>query len=220
MEAPYVVRFETYGDVVDPASYGADAAAEFFPHVPEALLEAARVAGLGRPGDFFLNYDAVAQQMTARREPGWVRYPAVVPGWDNTARRQERPALGLVGATPRRYERWLRDVLARQVNERPPGERIVFINAWNEWAESACLEPTATHGRAYLEATVAAVGLERPPEVSLARQLEGDFRDRCRRHIGWLGAADREMQRATGPLREQVALARLELARLEQALER
>jgi hypothetical protein len=39
-----------------------------------------------------------------------------------------------------------------QVALRSPEKRIVFIRAWNEWAEGNCLEPEQKHGTGYLEA--------------------------------------------------------------------
>jgi hypothetical protein len=37
-------------------------------------------------------------------------------------------------------------------------ERILFVNAWNEWAEGNHLEPDHHWGRGYLEATRRMVG--------------------------------------------------------------
>jgi lipopolysaccharide biosynthesis protein len=56
------------------------------------------------------------------------------------------------GNTPAGYEDWLRQAVDRTLT-RPQDERIVFINAWNEWAEGAHLEPDRKHGRGFLEAT-------------------------------------------------------------------
>jgi hypothetical protein len=55
-------------------------------------------------------------------------------------------------STPELYETWLRQTVARLrgSDERDP---LIFINAWNEWAEGAHLEPCQRWGSAYLEAT-------------------------------------------------------------------
>jgi hypothetical protein len=74
-----------------------------------------------------------------------------MPSWDNTPR-AKRELVVFDGAAPERYEHWLSSVLhgARQ----PAGERpLVFLNAWNEWAEGAHLEPCQRWGTGYLEAT-------------------------------------------------------------------
>ena len=38
------------------------------------------------------------------------------------------------------------------VESRPTSQRIITLNAWNEWTEGSYLEPDTTHGMAYLEA--------------------------------------------------------------------
>ncbi|MEJ1098102.1 MULTISPECIES: glycoside hydrolase family 99-like domain-containing protein [unclassified Pseudoxanthomonas] len=76
-------------------------------------------------------------------------FQCVNPAWDNQAR---RPGGGLayIHSAPRRY----RDALIQAINySRDQEHSLVFVNAWNEWAEGAILEPDARYGFAYLEAT-------------------------------------------------------------------
>lgn len=83
-------------------------------------------------------------------------YRAVMPMWDNTARRNNK---GMIfhGSTPALYKRWLKDVIIAGWNRDDLEENIVFINAWNEWGEGAYLEPDKRYGYAYLQATKEAV---------------------------------------------------------------
>jgi lipopolysaccharide biosynthesis protein len=101
------------------------------------------------------DYDEFVDRMEARPAPAYERFPAVTPSWDNTARRQVDGVV-LHGSTPERYGRWLASALA-SVRDRPSDRRLVFVNAWNEWAEGNHLEPDLRSGRAYLEATRRAV---------------------------------------------------------------
>jgi hypothetical protein len=71
-------------------------------------------------------------------------------GWDNTPRRGAE-GIVLINATPSVFERHLRHAVER-VSDRPFDERLVFLNAWNEWAEGNHLEPDQRHGLARLEA--------------------------------------------------------------------
>jgi lipopolysaccharide biosynthesis protein len=75
-------------------------------------------------------------------------YPGAMVTFDNTARRQNASDFWY-GSNPYRFRRWL-SALATAVSDRPRDHRLVFINAWNEWAEAAVLEPTDRHGRSYL----------------------------------------------------------------------
>ena len=87
----------------------------------------------------------------------YTRFPCVTPNWDNTSRRPNKSAFLLHGSTPEFYEHWLKGTIEKQADNAPE-ENIIFINAWNEWAEGAHLEPDIRYGQRYLEATLRAQG--------------------------------------------------------------
>jgi hypothetical protein len=93
--------------------------------------------------------------MIAKPDPAFLRFPCVTPMWDNSARKATG-ALILDGSSPQKYQQWLENALSR-ARRQPEALQLVFINAWNEWAEGNHLEPCQKWGRAYLEATRSAL---------------------------------------------------------------
>ena len=75
-------------------------------------------------------------------------FPGVMVTFDNTARRQWNSDLWF-GSNPYTFRRWLAAAV-RAVAHRDASERIVFVNAWNEWAEGAVLEPSDRFGSTFL----------------------------------------------------------------------
>lgn len=71
----------------------------------------------------------------------------IMPSWDNTARRGCESHIAY-GANPATFERWLRGILSNRINTSYRNE--LFINAWNEWAEKAMLEPSQQYGSSNL----------------------------------------------------------------------
>ena len=103
-----------------------------------------------------VDYEAVVERSLGEAAPAFPLVKTVVPHWDNDARREGR-GLTLHGSSPARYERWLRGATGYARANRFAGEALVFVNAWNEWAEGAYLEPDVHWGHAYLNATRRAV---------------------------------------------------------------
>lgn len=102
-------------------------------------------------GDVY-SYDAAVDgaDLSPRGPHGLRVHPGVMPGWDNTARRGAA-AYAFHGANPLSFRRWSAAALdaARSTGT---GEALVFMNAWNEWAEGASLEPDARFGHSNLRA--------------------------------------------------------------------
>lgn len=148
-------------DNVDPASIGFDAAVAFPPNnTTQAPVTAShRLLNPDYAGQIMDWRQLASASMTAA-DPNYPLCPGVNPGWDNEARRSGR-GRSYVHATPRAFERWTRQAIAA-AKRRMPSHPMVFVNAWNEWAEGAVLEPDTRHGYAWLEAIRRA--LTPPPE--------------------------------------------------------
>jgi lipopolysaccharide biosynthesis protein len=164
----YLCRVESLGDERgDPRALGFDAAIEFQPdwlNLGTPLRRSLAWRGAARLGlspraysaSWIFDYAAFVERQRRKPAPGFIRYPCVTPSWDNSPRRA-RGGFLLHGSRPELYEEWLRETLRAFVPP-TPDENLVFINAWNEWAEGAALEPCRRFGRGYLEATRRASG--------------------------------------------------------------
>lgn len=77
-------------------------------------------------------------------------FKCAFPSWDNTARKRENSAI-FCNSTPNNFEEWMKSNLKSVIAE-PRYDGLTFVNAWNEWAEGAVLEPSRWYGYAYLTA--------------------------------------------------------------------
>lgn len=93
----------------------------------------------------------------------------LMPSWDNTARRGTAAHLAW-GAHPLQFERWARDLCKTRLEHSYQGE--VMINAWNEWAEKAVLEPGGRYGHGYLNALRRGLGKSTTTAVTTASHLK------------------------------------------------
>jgi glycosyltransferase involved in cell wall biosynthesis len=145
-------------EAVDPAEYGFDAAIEFPPNntAPPVITDSVDKLNPAFSGIVY-DYRTYPARSEAYVTPPYTLYRGVFPAWDNEARRTGRGAV-FHHSSPALYRTWLRnaaiDTERRFVR---PDSRLVFVNAWNEWAEGAHLEPDQRYGYAYLQATRAAL---------------------------------------------------------------
>jgi lipopolysaccharide biosynthesis protein len=82
--------------------------------------------------------------------------PCVFVRWDNTPRRGKNGVI-IVNSSPQAFGRALETTVSK-LRANCDGEPMLFINAWNEWAEGNHLEPCQKWGRGYLEAVRKALG--------------------------------------------------------------
>lgn len=81
--------------------------------------------------------------------------PCIDPDFDHSPRNRFRPKV-LYGSTPQKWGALVRGVRGI-IERRSDNNRLMFIKAWNEWAEGNYLEPDRRWGKAYIEETYKAI---------------------------------------------------------------
>jgi len=170
---PWLVAVQSFG-IGDPTPFGFDAAVEFPPHGTDFgwHCNADYRERMLNP-DFtghIIDMQKVVDVSVQRPVPDYPLLRGVMPRWDNTARRQNS-SLIFVNSEPTLYQHWLTRMIAYTCRQFSGEERLLFINAWNEWAEGCHLEPDRDSGHAWLEATSRALQSDEPA-LAAATELQ------------------------------------------------
>lgn len=158
----YLCRVEfTSKDRGDPILAGFDAAVEWQPDGANLPLPNLSAIGgsrrkrrevarfLASLNASVFSYSDLISKAVAKPRPQHKRYPCLTPAWDNSPRRRLEPTI-FIDSKPELYARWINLVLS-DFEPFSAEENLIFVNAWNEWGESATLEPCQVWGHGFLD---------------------------------------------------------------------
>ncbi len=159
----YLCTVNNFTKEIDPETFGFDATVQFpLDFNPSckndsSVIEKQHNVEAGKLKDYwFYNYDCIVKTILNTKNPTYKFFRGAFPSWDNTPRRKGSGAVFL-NSSPEKYQHFLKQIIDLTVKEKTGDEQLVFINAWNEWAEGAHLEPDVKHGHAWLQATKNAI---------------------------------------------------------------
>lgn len=140
--------------IKNPVDYGFDSALEFPPHnITGQPNQKDNLQIINK--DFFgtiYDYKTMSSFFTNKKYPAYKLFKGVCPAWDNSARRKNNPLI-FINSSPENYQKWLESTINISRSNNDPEEKLVFINAWNEWGEGCYLEPDKDNGDEFLVAT-------------------------------------------------------------------
>lgn len=219
----HLCRTESRVFNLDPAEHGFDSAYEFPPHhmPPGTEVEPRSIWPTGEGVDpVFMTrgtlwlYEVLARGYITRKKPSYKLYRGLLCSWDNTPRRLEH-GTHILDSSPELYRYWLSRIVAQTRDWHSGDEQLVFINAWNEWAEGCHLEPDRRYGHRWLEATRQA--LQQPDDLDRLLAEADEAKKRPDLARAWIDRASARLREKDDTLRAALAdLAIADSARLEE----
>lgn len=148
----YLICAQTFG-IKSPHKYGFDAAMEFPPHTTRSyeITDKAGISNKDFQGRVY-DYNQVVKNVVKDEEENYKLFKTAMLSWDNTARKQNASHI-FKDFTLLRFKQWISHIVSEMHNNEKyaADEKLVFINAWNEWAEGTHLEPDRKYGYGYLQ---------------------------------------------------------------------
>lgn len=95
---------------------------------------------------FKYSYDKIWNKIIQCNDYDKTTIPGAFADWDNTARKQYNSQI-LMGVTPDKFGHYFSKLFSKCKDNGVP---FIVINAWNEWAEGAYLEPDSKNGYSFL----------------------------------------------------------------------
>ena len=156
-----------------------DREVEFPPHMVAGLelMPPSRFRAY-RDDGYYFNYNRIIDDVrTARTMADRAPYPVhrcAMLGWDNSCRRAEGYSIWQYFSLES-YHFWMRRNIEYTRKHFHGDEQLIFINAWNEWAEGTYLEPDERYGYAAVNTTTRALcNLPALPEYQVLTPVPED----------------------------------------------
>lgn len=167
-----VLGCETFGQK-NFSNQGLDGSIEFPPHNTKTSPEVIDSIASSPRSPVIYSFKKYVEDQIVRPLKSYKCIPGLMTGWDNSPRRKKGANI-FVKSSPELFGVLLQDAVKRaKFGKCQSG--YVFINAWNEWAEGAYLEPDRKNGYKYLEVVRDVVNNHEISDLFAELEVEDDL---------------------------------------------
>ena len=140
---------------INPNEFGFDAASEFPPNDSGMVSDTNEVLeSINQKNELIktniLTWNKFLEKSENYKKKNYTLFRCIMPSWDNTARRKNN-AYVITDSSPKNFEKMAKNAFEYTFYNHRDEERIVFVNAWNEWGEGCHLEPDKKYGYSWLQ---------------------------------------------------------------------